>query len=685
MNFPNFTNKRASSISITLILFSFLFLTSVKAQTLNPIEDAMVYKASVSNNYGADLKLQVKKKEASTNVRNAYLKFNLTGITLAQVGKAKLRLYCNNKALENIYSVMAAFSTTNAWTESTLTWANAPQLTSTLATSVIVSKFNYYEWDVTEYIKQSIGAGTLTSLVVSDANLSDNLVEFSSREALNKPELVITPVADLINVGYYLDAVEGDDNNDGISALTAWRTLNKINATYLSTGAKIYFKSGQTFTGLFNISNTGTAASPVIVDVYGGTAPAAIRGQGQPSAVFAYNRSYLEIKNLIVTNYRPGVIASADVFSAITIINEDAGTLNHIYFDNIIVDSVNSSNDEADGGTVYNGGLRFYTVGSRVQSKFNDVIITNCTFQNLSRTGCNFRSDWELRNVNTTFGQALGDGRTDNWIPNTNVVITDNIFRQIAGNGLIVRVSHKALVEGNFFDSCGTIISGNATFCFNTDSTIYQFNEAQNTVYNTGDTDARGIDADFRTKATVIQYNYLHNNGLGGVVATGGDQTAGQIPERFNVTSVIRYNLLENNARQGVSFSGAINGLDVYNNTLYADATESNVLIVRMAIWAVAPKNVRFKNNIFYFLGANPTYSFAAGSTYSFINNLFYGIHPASEPADPNKITGDPRFNNPGYEDGYKYLAGSAALNSGMLITNNGGRDYYNFPVSPTT
>ena len=665
------------------LLSTLLLLGSLcQAQTLTPTEDAMVYRGNTTNNYGADLKLQVKKTEGSGVTRNAYLKFDVTGITTAQVGKATLRLYCNNKAFDSIQSVMAVYASSNAWTESGITWANAPAVTNNLSTTVVVAKGTYYEWDVTDYIKQSIPLGNLVSLSVADVNFSNNLVEFSSKEAVNKPQLVISATAETGATEYYLDGINGNDANDGKSSVAAWKTLNKINTSNLSTGAKILFKSGQTFNGVLNISNNGTAASPVVCGVYGGTDPATINGKGQPFTIFSYNRSYIELKNLVVTNFRTGTITAADAFSAIYFINENAGTLNHIHIENVRVDSVNSSSDVDASTSVYHGGIQFYSTGNLIPSCYNDVLIQGCTFQHLSRTGCDFRSDWDLRNVNTSFGDNLGDGRTDNWTPNKNVQIKNNLFRQIAGNGLIVRVAFKALIEGNLFDSCGTDISGNATFNFNTDSCTYQFNEAKNTVYNNGDTDARGIDADFRTKSTIIQYNYLHNNGLGGVVATGGDQTAGQIPQRFNVTSVIRYNLIENNDRQGIAFSGALDGIDIYNNTFYADATHTDVIIVRSAIWAVAPKNIRFKNNIFYYTGTNPSYSFASGSTQNFTNNLFYGIHPSSEPSDAAKIIGNPNFNNSGSQDGYKYLDGSAALNSGMLIPNNGGRDYYNVAVS---
>ncbi|MEO7309585.1 MAG: DNRLRE domain-containing protein [Chitinophagaceae bacterium] len=671
---------------VFLGLMFLMLLSTAQAQTLTPTDDAQVYAGSVANNYGADVKLQVKKKEGSSITRNAYLKFDLTGITVDQVGKAKLRLYCNNKAVDTVQSVMAAYATSSGWTEAAIKWNNAPAFGATLTTTVIVAKTGYYEWDITEYIKQAIPLGTQVSVAIADVNFSNNLVELSSKEAANKPQLVISATPDVPATAYFLDAVSGNDSNDGLSAGTAWKSLSKINVSYLSPGAKIYFKSGQSFNGMLNISNTGASGNPVVCDIYGGTTPATINGLGQPSAVFAYNRAYIELKNLRVTNFRPGIIAAADAFSAITFIIEDAGVVNHIYLDKVIVDSVNSSTDVNDGYTVYNGGVRFYTGGSTIPTNFNDVKVTNCTFQNLGRTGCNFDSEWALRNVNTHFGDPLGDGRTDNWVPNTNVVFLSNIFRKIGGNGLIVRVAYKALIEGNYFDSCGTDISGNAVFNFNTDSCVYQFNEAKHTVYNSGDTDARGIDSDFRTKYTIIQYNYLHDNELGGVVATGGDQTSGQIPQRFNIGTVIRYNLIENNARQGISFSGAIDGLDVYNNTIYADATHNDVLVIRSAIWAVAPKNIRYKNNIFYYAGTNPSYFFASGSTYTFTNNLFYGTHPASEPFDAAKITGDPKLSGAGLStDGYKYLEGSAALNSGIVIADNGGRDYYGGAVAQQT
>ncbi|WP_113639558.1 CBM96 family carbohydrate-binding protein [Nubsella zeaxanthinifaciens] len=684
-----------------IVIYSLLliipFFAKAQSQTFTAVADAQVYEGSKTNNYGTSVNLQLKKIPESANSRISYLKFDLSSYTLSQTGKAVLRVYLNKHENFQIPVIVEAMNVTdNNWSESTLNWNNKPTPAGSIATAQLNAVGMYYEWDVSEYIRSlnlTVGNGNLVSLALQDVAGSEALLTFNSKEATtNKPQLVIYEAYSSPMVGgtFYVDAVNGNDLNAGTSTVAAWKTLDMVNSKVFQPGSKILFKSGQTFYGTLLISGSGNGTSTISYETYGGTSPAVIDAQGTKTAAYAYNKSYIEIKNLAFTNYRNGTITEEDLFHAMLWINENAGTLNHIYLDELRIFNVNSSDVADAAGTKNHGGIFFDILGTSVISKWNDLQVTNCTFENLSRTGINFESTWELRNSTTSFGDNLGDGRTDNWVPSTNVILRGNTFRHIAGNGLVVRVAVNPLIEYNYFEYCGETISGNAAFNFNTDGAIFQFNEATKTVYNDGDTDARGIDSDFRTKDTYIQYNYLHHNGLGGVVATGGDQNVSppSIPERFNVNTVIRYNILENNERQAISFSGGMKSAEVYNNTIYADATVNNVLAVRLAIWSVAPKNISFKNNIFYLRGSNTTYSFASGSTYSFNNNIFYTTSSASEPSDPNKRTADPLLLNPASGlEGFKLKPSSPALNTGMNITSNGGRDYFGnaVPVNGST
>ncbi|WP_461790445.1 CBM96 family carbohydrate-binding protein [Pedobacter sp.] len=680
---------RVAFYSLLLII---PFFAKAQSQTFTAIADAQVYEGSKTNNYGTSINLQLKKIPESPNSRISYLKFDLSAYSLAQTGKAVLRVYLNKHENFQIPVIVEAMNVNdNTWTETGLNWNNKPIPAGSIATAQLNAVGMYYEWDVSEYLRSlnlTAGNSTLVSLALQDAAGSEALLTFNSKDATsNKPQLVIYEAysSPLASGTFYVDAVDGNDLNAGTSALAPWKTLNMVNSKTFQPGSKILFKSGQTFYGTLLINGSGNASNITSYETYGGTTPAIIDAQGTKTAAYAYNKSYIEIKNLAFTNYRNGTITDEDLFHAMLLINENAGTLSHIYLDGLRIFNVNSS-DVADApGTKNHGGVFFDILGTSVVSKWDDLRVTNCTFENLSRTGINFESTWELRNSTTSFGDNLGDGRTDNWVPSTNVVLRGNTFSHIAGNGLVVRVAVNPLIEYNYFEYCGETISGNAAFNFNTDGAIFQFNEATRTVYNDGDTDARGIDSDFRTKDTYIQYNYLHHNGLGGVVATGGDHNVSppSIPERFNVNTVIRYNILENNERQAISFSGGMKSAEVYNNTIYTDATVNNVLAVRLAIWSVAPKNISFKNNIFYLRGSNTTYSFASGSTYSFNNNIFYTLGSASEPSDPNKRTADPLLLGPvnGVE-GFKLKPGSPALNTGMNIASNGGRDYYGNAVA---
>lgn len=501
---------------------------------------------------------------------------------------------------------------------------------------------------------------------------------------------------------YYMDATLGNDMNDGTSISTSWQTLNKLNTSSFSPGDQIKFKAGDTFTGRLVISSSGAPGNPIIYDSYGSGELPILDGQGAINTVFAENKEYLEFKNIKITNFRSGTITSSDRFNAMLFEADDYGTVNHLHFDNITVFDVNSSSDDNVGVTRYYGGILFYAKGTTLKSNFNDLVVKNSTFENIGRTGVNIRSEWWYRNRDTNFGDDLGDGRLDNWYGSTNVVFKDNIFQNIRGNGLIVRVSIDALVEGNFFNYCADEISGNATFCFNTDGTVFQFNEAQNTVYNVGDTDARGIDSDFRVKNTLIQYNYLHDNQLGGIVATGGPEVAGTYPERFNIGTIIRYNILENNGRQGMHFSGAIDGLEVYNNVLYADDTHSNITILNFKKWMVFPNNLNFYNNIFAYETGTTGFVYNDGDPSSlgatnltFSNNVYFGAQSTNIPITANSqsmpnVTKDANYSlaNPFFVDpgngtlGYILAEGSSAADLGLNL-NQPLNDYYGNPVEP--
>ncbi|RLD76880.1 MAG: hypothetical protein DRJ07_15570 [Bacteroidetes bacterium] len=68
---------------------------------------------------------------------------------------------------------------------------------------------------------------------------------------------------------YYISSSIGDDNNNGISAATPWKTFTKIQAFSFSPGDNILLKKGDVWNQTFKIYSAGTVIQPIVVSSYG--------------------------------------------------------------------------------------------------------------------------------------------------------------------------------------------------------------------------------------------------------------------------------------------------------------------------------------------------------------------------------------------------------------------------------
>jgi len=108
------------------------------------------------------------------------------------VQRAVVRLYANR--IEESLQIALHRITSNNSSESDITWNNTPDERNEVAiTSVFTSAHNrYYEWDVTDYLKEKIGYNTF-NVLIKERNDIDEFVRFNSSEASkNRPQLVVT-------------------------------------------------------------------------------------------------------------------------------------------------------------------------------------------------------------------------------------------------------------------------------------------------------------------------------------------------------------------------------------------------------------------------------------------------------------------------------------------------------------
>ncbi len=70
-------------------------------------------------------------------------------------------------------------------------------------------------------------------------------------------------------LSYYIDSVSGDDQTDGRSAKTAWKTLARLQETVLKPGDAVRFKRGSHYTGPLYVNQSGTEEQHITLTDYG--------------------------------------------------------------------------------------------------------------------------------------------------------------------------------------------------------------------------------------------------------------------------------------------------------------------------------------------------------------------------------------------------------------------------------
>jgi hypothetical protein len=158
----------------------------ISANFLAPVADSYVRSSVPNGNYGTANEMRV--QNTGSVSMTGYLRFDVTGLT-RPVQSAKLLLYVTNASAQagSIYLVGNNYKDTQTpWTESGLTFANAPKIgDSPLSSLGAVGPNSWVEYDVTAALA---GNGTY-SFALKSASTDD--VRYSTKEGANGPQLVI--------------------------------------------------------------------------------------------------------------------------------------------------------------------------------------------------------------------------------------------------------------------------------------------------------------------------------------------------------------------------------------------------------------------------------------------------------------------------------------------------------------
>ncbi|MFG2472290.1 LamG-like jellyroll fold domain-containing protein [Streptomyces canus] len=457
-----------------------------------------------------------------------------------------------------------------------------------------------------------------------------------------------------------MSSSSGSDSNDGCSSSTAWQSLAKVSSTTFSPGDQVLFQSGGSWTGELQPQGSGSSGSPIVMSSYGSGAAPILNGGGAAASIYLKDQQYWTIQNLEITN----PASSAALRSGIQLENDTSGILAGIHLLNNNIHDVKGLWTESAGvQPSQSSGIAFDVTDNNTTSGWDDVQITDNTLTHDDAGGIYIGS---LTGLNHD-------------INSTNIVIDGNTITDAGGNDIVCVFCASPVIQNNVAFDNGYRYSGAGLWSGWTTNAVWQNNEVARQYRKL--VDGQAFDIDNNTTGTVIQYNWSHDNPFG--------FTEWCCRSGFGAkSSVIRYNITQNDGASTAVFPG-MGGVDsssnaqVYNNTIYMGEGDNGNVVA-----GTPNSTVTFSNNLIYKLG-NGGYS---TTRTSWTHNLFYGNHPSSEPSDSAKITSDPLFVSPGAGGTgrssaavYKLRSGSPALGAGVVVSGNGGQDYFGNSVSTTS
>jgi hypothetical protein len=458
---------------------------------------------------------------------------------------------------------------------------------------------------------------------------------------------------------YYVDAVAGNDHSDGTTSSSAWQSLDKVNSMVFKPGDRILFKANCTWTGGLEPKGSGDDKKQIVVDMYGyESLPRNIRnkphieGNGIYATVLLKDVEYWTISNLDVSNSSSAT--DIKLRNGIMVLAKAAGITHRVIIQDCEVHDVHGDYRRRVG-MYKNSGIRVSFPGtSTSENRYDEVLVQRNYVHDVRTNGIYIVSE--------------ADSREETFY--TNVKVANNTIIRTGADGAIISHCISPVVEHNMILDSGYYGNYQSTNYIaglwgdnNTGEVLFQNNEVARTHKFMGD--GQAFDTDWGTGGTsVYQYNYTHEN-KGGFFLNCIDCAGGKIPPTY-VKSVIRYNISVDDEESIINrYNETI--VEVYNNVFYK--TSGN-------LDPGSSKTFKYFNNIFNFT-TDPEWGI---SEYS--NNCYYPI--ARNGNDGKGISANPRFMRAGivgdgkkFADFYKLQPKSPCIDAGIVISDNGGKDYW--------
>ena len=448
---------------------------------------------------------------------------------------------------------------------------------------------------------------------------------------------------------YYIDSVNGNDSNNGLSPESPWKTLTHASNTTYGPGDEILLKRGCCYFSRFYARGSGTEENPITFATYGeGDLPIITIGSGE-------------------AQYTP-VITISDVshwvFKDLEITAPD-GTGIFIYFngrivEDITIDSVvlhdiqNYASDDYYGSQ--RAAIRMFGNTSRPYNYLSDIHINNCEIYN-----CGYGI--------FTGGHYNDENPNSEMYPYNKDILVENcsIYNLYDDAYIMAQSERLTLRNTSIINTClsSGIYATAPTWTWGVTEALIENCEiagAKNIK------DGMACDFDDHTDNSTYQYIYSHDN-------VRFMWNCVYKEDHFNNTVRYCLSVNDNVTRNAGSWEGLPEiGFKFYNNTI---VNGSEYCFRRY-------KDSYICNNIFSLL---PGCGIVLNKDYenTFSNNCYYGTLPTK--IDVNSFWADPQFAGTDLTDKNSFMLKkcSPCIGAGVQVEEDmGEHDFYGNPLDDT-
>ncbi|MBO5064849.1 MAG: hypothetical protein J6D06_01915 [Clostridia bacterium] len=314
-----------------------------------------------------------------------------------------------------------------------------------------------------------------------------------------------------VNLGesYYIDAVNGNDANSGLSEEDAVKTIGGLKLGNITAGTKFLFKNGGKYECTATLGSvSGTKDNPIVISSYGEGEKAVLYTNAATEVLTLIDCSYVTVCDIDITAPNGGGIWIN------TATKPSVGiTIDNVYFYDMPNGKVTSRDDFSLGAARARAAVMVKSLPGTSRYPVNDLTITNCEVYDVAN-GFIIWGSWNESETPWCENESEIDP-----VFNTGLLIKDCYLHDMDAEAMVIGMCDGALVtncraidccQGEGVDENGEILYFTAAMWFwgSVNSTIQYCEIAGQKNFG----DGMAVDFDSYTHNCTYQYIYSHDN-----------------------------------------------------------------------------------------------------------------------------------------------------------------------------